>query len=172
MSASINVTTVQSFPAKIAEVKKYVHLINKKVSEWNLTIVKKYLVSKNIYSAEDIDKVESEYKKFIVLCISFPQLNFAMARAIDEFWHCHVLFTEDYTKMCQSLGGTYLHHRPAILDTDEDLSTCFVENTLSAYKDFFGEPDKKYWDVVVCVCANNCCTNISKKSMYSELVLA
>jgi hypothetical protein len=35
---------------------------------------------------------------------------------MDDFWHAHILFTQDYAAMCQAVAGQFLHHRPSILD--------------------------------------------------------
>ena len=37
-------------------------------------------------------------------------------RRVDEFWHAHILFTQDYAAMCKAVAGQFLHHRPSILD--------------------------------------------------------
>lgn len=35
--------------------------------------------------------------------------------ALDEMWHCFVLFTSDYTKFCQRFFGRFIHHQPVTL---------------------------------------------------------
>lgn len=32
--------------------------------------------------------------------------------ALDEMWHCFVLFTQDYVKFCFGLFGRFIHHQP------------------------------------------------------------
>lgn len=143
-----------------------------KLVDWDLSVVKRYLVQKGIYPQDEIEEVEREYKRFLTLCFVFPQVNFAMSQNVDDFWHCHILFTQDYTSMCKEVGNTYLHHRPAILDSDAELSEAFAENTLRAYSDFFGNPDVRRWDAVVCRCHNNCSAESPSTVRYADLVSA
>lgn len=35
--------------------------------------------------------------------------------ALDEMWHCFVLFTPDYTEFCLRFFGRFLHHQPTTL---------------------------------------------------------
>lgn len=35
--------------------------------------------------------------------------------ALDEMWHCFVLYTEDYAEFCFRFFGQFLHHRPVTL---------------------------------------------------------
>ena len=32
--------------------------------------------------------------------------------AIDELWHCFILFTEEYERFCRERLGVFIHHRP------------------------------------------------------------
>ncbi len=35
--------------------------------------------------------------------------------ALDEMWHCFVLFTPDYTEFCFRYFGRFIHHKPVTL---------------------------------------------------------
>jgi hypothetical protein len=35
--------------------------------------------------------------------------------ALDEMWHCFVLYTQDYAEFCSRYFGQFLHHRPLTL---------------------------------------------------------
>ncbi len=123
------------------------------VKTHDMRILKKYAVEKDIYTAEEIDAVEDEYKKYIAMCIAHPRLNFPISKKVDDLWHTHLLFTQDYHKMCQEQAGHFIHHRPKILDDEAGLKTAFSD-TLEYYTRAFGTPDKTYWDEVVCKSAN------------------
>ena len=51
---------------------------------------------------------------------------------IDEVWHTHILFTEQYCDDCQLIFGRYLHHRPSdgSAETELYLQECLVSTTI------------------------------------------
>lgn len=122
---------------------------------WDFTAPKQFMIEHGIYTPEEIDQVELEYRRYIMLCMYYPEKQFTMSKKVDDFWHVHILFTEDYSSFCQVVFGRYLHHRPAILDGDEKIKRLFEENTLPLYELHFGKPDRTFWDYQVCICANN-----------------
>jgi hypothetical protein len=130
-----------------------VSAIHARLVAWNMSTVKKYAVEKGIYTAEEIDAVEAEYKKFLALCVAYPDSNFPVSRKVDDLWHTHLLFTQDYAAMCQEQVGHFLHHRPKILDDEAGLKRAFGD-TLGYYARAFGTPDPTYWDDVVCRSVN------------------
>ena len=53
-----------------------------------------------------------EYRKFLGL-ILLENGGFAMTSPeVDEVWHTHILFTQDYSQFCNAVFGHYLHHVP------------------------------------------------------------
>lgn len=123
---------------------------------WDLAIPKKYMVERSLYRAEEINQVEQEYKRFLALTVAYPDRKVPMAAKVDEFWHGHILFTEDYGRMCHAVFGTFLHHRPCILDGGiEALDPHFRTNTLPLYTEHFGEPNPAWWCQGAQVCVGN-----------------
>lgn len=88
--------------------------------EWDISTVKQYAVQKGLYTAEEIDTIEAEYKKYLALCIGYPATALPTPTKLDDLWHQHILFTRDYHTMCQSVGGRYLHHEPFVGDVKVD----------------------------------------------------
>ncbi|MHB8710100.1 MAG: glycine-rich domain-containing protein [Minisyncoccota bacterium] len=82
--------------------------------EWDISTIKLYAIQKGLYTAEEIDAVEIEYKKYLALCVGYPKAAFPTPLKLDDLWHQHILFTQDYHAMCQSVCGKYLHHQPFV----------------------------------------------------------
>lgn len=135
-------------------------LYNKAIA-WDYTLIKRYAVEKGIYTASEIDRVVDEYCRFLALSVAFPGVPMPISEKVDKFWHTHILFTENYSDMSDTLADGYLHHRPAILDPELHLKEAFEAETLRLYRENFGEPDKAYWDQTCCkACRCSCRTKI------------
>lgn len=86
-----------------------------RLNAWDLSIVKKKVVRDGIFAAGEVDAIEQQYKHFLALsCAQDAPLH--VDPRMDDFWHAHILFTQDYAAMCQAVAGQFLHHRPSILD--------------------------------------------------------
>lgn len=120
------------------------------LTAWDLTVVKAYIVQRGLFSEEEVNTVEREYKRWLSLIVAHPEKHIAMSLAVDKFWHTHILFTQDYAAMCGAMFGQYLHHRPRILDSEKELDQFFAENTLGLYRTYFGTPNPKYWNSAIC----------------------
>jgi hypothetical protein len=53
------------------------------------------------------------YKNFILLQKIHINEHLVPTREIDEFWHNHILYTQQYVNDCMHLFGYYFHHKPA-----------------------------------------------------------
>lgn len=53
------------------------------------------------------------YKNFILLQKIHINEHLVPTREIDEFWHNHILYTQQYIRDCMKIFGRYLHHAPA-----------------------------------------------------------
>jgi hypothetical protein len=86
-----------------------------RLNAWDLSIVKKKVIRDGIFAADEVDAIEQQYKHFLALsCAQDAPLH--VDPRMDDFWHAHILFTQDYAAMCQEVAGQFLHHRPSILD--------------------------------------------------------
>ena len=79
----------------------------------DLSLVKSRLVEREHWEEEDADEAIRRYKNFLILIVKYPSHLLAPAPDMDEAWHNHILFTQEYTQVCQEIFGGYLHHTPA-----------------------------------------------------------
>lgn len=85
-----------------------------------------------------LESVIEEYKKFIQLA---KKNKVTPSTIIDEFWHFHILNTEDYFKFCDDYIGRYLHHTPS----NKRMQDQYIK-TLQLYYDTFGKtPNEQIW---------------------------
>lgn len=101
------------------------------------------LMKENLWDELYTLRVIEEYKKFIYLA---TKQRVAPSFEIDQVWHTHILFTNDYQAMCDAFVGTFLHHNP---NTKEDTRTVGKDQyiaTKEGYRLTFGiEPPKDIW---------------------------
>ena len=85
---------------------------------------------------------EKQYKRFLWLLVHYPQESLVPTRDIDEFWHNHILFTQNYTKDCQALFGRYMHHEPSDPDDAQEIARLspHFQRTKELYLQAFAEP--------------------------------
>lgn len=60
------------------------------------------------------------YKRFLILNKKYPNEIIVPTREIDEFWHNHILHTQEYYNDCMAIFGHYRHHTPSSA-TDEEI---------------------------------------------------
>jgi hypothetical protein len=109
---------------------------------WDLSRVKRQAVRKGLFRADEIDAVELEYKRFMALGCVYGSNAVPLSQRIDDFWHTHILFTEDYAAMCLAVAGQFLHHRPTL---EEDESETGGATGFALYEASFGAPSKAWW---------------------------
>lgn len=76
------------------------------------------------------------YKNFLFLQKKHPLVSLVPSREIDEFWHNHILYTQNYFNDCLNIFGHYLHHEPA---SPTDNSQKLVDNYLKTKQFFIDE---------------------------------
>lgn len=64
------------------------------------------------WSREYVDRMETAYKRFLILMVKFPEQAIAPTKDVDKFWHGHILDTMKYAEDCQNVFGYFLHHFP------------------------------------------------------------
>lgn len=122
---------------------------------WNISTVKQYAIQKSLYTAKEIDAVETEYKKYLALCVGYPKTALPTPLKLDDLWHQHILFTKDYHAMCQLVCGGYIHHQPFVGDIKADpysrAKMCVM------YLREFGKQPNAMWSIGgLCVPNPNC----------------
>ena len=102
------------------------------------------LMTNNLGWTDDFtDFVIQEYKKFMYLCMVYP--NTAPSDAIDQVWHQHILYTKDYHQFCLNMVKKPIHHNP---DRVKHSSSLTYGITLINYENEFGFPaPKEVWSV-------------------------
>ena len=101
-------------------------------------LVERFSQDYNLSREEVIERFD-EIKKFLVVCASDHSRSFAPSKTLDKMWHSFVLFTPEYFRFCQDLGG-YIHHRPTREIMHESYS-----NTVQTMSKIFGSVNTKYW---------------------------
>jgi hypothetical protein len=100
------------------------------------------------WTEEFLAETELKYRRFLVLNLLHPHTTLSVDKALDEYWHQHILDTRKYAGDCQRVFGYFLHHDPYFgLDSDDE----WLENiglfsaTQELYEEAFREPysDKK-----------------------------
>lgn len=88
------------------------------------------------------DEVELQYKHFLALKREYPEKDIVPNKAVDAFWHAHILDTRKYQEDCAEFFGAFLHHYPYFgMNGPEDaqnLQDAFDE-TCMLYESHFGE---------------------------------
>ena len=95
--------------------------------------------STGVHAAE---RVEKQYKRFLILNLMYPHKQIVPNREIDMFWHAHILDTIKYAEDCEQIFGRFLHHFPYFgLRGDLDASRLreAFEESRTLYQNTFGE---------------------------------
>ncbi len=72
------------------------------------------------WSEKQTEKAVEEYRKFLMLCIIYPEKSIVPTVEADEVWHMHILDTVKYHEDCNSIFGKYIHHIPAYQEVFEN----------------------------------------------------
>ena len=92
------------------------------------------------WTEQTADEAEKWYRRFLEVCLRFPQFPAVPNRLIDDFWHQHILDTQAYAADCQEIFGEFMHHYPYFgLNGDASERDSAFEQTDNIYKDLFGE---------------------------------
>jgi len=86
-----------SYPQTVLE--KHQEVVDT-ITSWNLSRVRAYLVRKCGYTPEYIDRVITEYRRFMIMTVCFPDRSIPASEAVDVVWHTHILATRDYHAFC------------------------------------------------------------------------
>src|SRR5258708_21116700 len=66
------------------------------------------------WTREYAETVERAYRNYLTMLVRHPEdaEDIVVSKAVDEFWHTHILHTMKYTEDCEKVFGYYLHHNP------------------------------------------------------------
>ncbi|WP_208419982.1 glycine-rich domain-containing protein [Paraflavitalea devenefica] len=93
------------------------------------------------------ERVVTEYKKFLFLCMISPH-PVTPSDEVDQAWHLHLVYTKSYwNDLCKNILGKDLHHTPTEGGPAErDKFISYYESTLQLYRDKFGyAPPDDIW---------------------------
>ena len=93
------------------------------------------------WTREQCEANEVEYKRYLHLC-KLHGKGMVPTKAIDQFWHYHILDTRAYHEDCQAVYGHYLHHFPYLGmrgEEDERQLEAGFNRTARLYREAFDE---------------------------------
>lgn len=100
------------------------------------------------WTAAYCDRVEVEYRRYLVLSQQYSDRAIVPSRIIDKFWHYHILDTQAYAVDCDRLFGEFLHHFPYFgMRGAEDAQALgdAYDDTLVLYERHFGPAPADLW---------------------------
>lgn len=115
-------------------------MLSEKIQSLNLSKVKEKLIhhSSENWSMEKANEVEIEYKKFLNLCLNYPNESIGITIEADKFWHQHILDTKQYPKDCEAIFGEILHHDPYVFEENPKHSE-IINNFEALYIKEYGQ---------------------------------
>lgn len=78
------------------------------------------------------------YRNFLYLSKKYPEESLSPTRQIDEIWHAHILYTQDYHRACEKIFGFYLHHQPTHEDNSSSNESDDIEFLQQLHEQEFG----------------------------------
>ena len=102
------------------------------------------LARENQWSMEFATAAINEYRRFIYLCCLRKGMTPSVE--VDQVWHLHLLYSEDYHDFCQNVLGKNILHGPT-KGGEAEVSRFRQQylNTLLCYENEFGKPDSQFW---------------------------
>jgi hypothetical protein len=64
------------------------------------------------WSQATADAMDIEYRRFLHLMHAYPNARVSPSKAVDTFWHYHILDTQRYAADCDRVFGCFMHHDP------------------------------------------------------------
>jgi len=95
------------------------------------------------WDKEHTDHVEKKYRRYLCMLYLYPEASVVPTKAIDQFWHQHILDTRAYAADCERVFGYFVHHFPYFgMRSEEDAKDLLssFERTKQIHQALFGEP--------------------------------
>ena len=101
------------------------------------------MAEKSMWSLKSAKAASEQYKRFLFLQYQYGKhYSLAPSQEMDEFWHQHILFTQQYQNDCQRIFGHYFHHSPTLKSASSTVHATMHKNfetTQVLYYREFGE---------------------------------
>ena len=125
------------------------------VEKWDMAQEKRYMVNKFGITPERADRLETEFKRYLVLC-AIHNDSFPISKPVDEIWHVALLDHVKYAGLEESAGRRFIHRMTLSAEDDQALLPLYHSRTLPRYMAEFGESaNEELWPRDHCVCT--CC---------------
>lgn len=113
-----------------------------RISGMDFSEVEAQLVTGQAWTAERAANTLKRYRRFLYLKITMPDDHASPTRAIDDFWHQHIINTRRYGSDCYQLAGRFLHHTFLDMTDAEEVQRAHSIrlHTQVLYEDLFVEP--------------------------------
>jgi hypothetical protein len=102
--------TARKLTGKETRVHDYVY------KKLNLRNVRGLVKDTTGWDTATLDSAERWYRNYLWLAYRYRLSRQAVGieRHADQYWHAHIIDTEDYAKVCQTILGKrgFLHHKP------------------------------------------------------------
>ena len=114
-------------------------MLSDAIQQMDLSPIKVKLMSgrdRDAWTEAKVSVVESIYRQFLQLNLTYPRMSIVPTEDVDEFWHCHILDTMKYAEDCDRIFGHLLHHFPYFgMRSDQDAAD--LQNAFAATKKLF-----------------------------------
>jgi len=100
------------------------------------------------WSEEKLDLAEQEYRRFMALCLAYPDEAIVPCALVDQMWHQHILDTAAYRDDCDRVFGHFYDHYPYFgLNGPEDAANLerAYDITLTLYELNYGPTPEGAW---------------------------
>lgn len=129
-------------PVRLAPVPPMDHDLWERVTAMDLSPVVEQLVMYKGWDPERAADAEHRYRRFFYLKAVMPQGKASPSPEVDEFWHQHIINTQQYGSDCECVAGRFIHH--IFLSPDDpaqarELSAVWL-STVTCYESLFDEP--------------------------------
>ncbi|MBT2510015.1 hypothetical protein J7I98_29965 [Streptomyces sp. ISL-98] len=104
------------------------------------------------------DRITLEAIKFVAVAAEGAK-GIAPSRIVDEGWHALILHTDLYGRLCDRLGGGFVHYYPELPDAGR-YGPEFIDRTMAAIETARFSVDRELWvappDVTLIEVSANC----------------
>ncbi|MET9520461.1 hypothetical protein [Streptomyces sp. NPDC002994] len=89
------------------------------------------------------DRITAEALKFVAVAAEGAK-GIAPSRIVDEGWHALILHTDLYARLCDRLGGGFVHHYPELPGPGR-YDPEFIDRTMAALQAAGYSVDRELW---------------------------